>query len=1020
MKNLIKFFPVAVAALTITSCNSDDLASGTQNAFGENAVTLEAIVDAPKTDGTRAYVTASDSYDWAVGDELRVYDSKMQKYDMFTYQTAGTAKAFVLSNAKVSGSTPQYVSDEEYASQDAYALFGGQNITDEDVNKISYNGWKPKGTAGVPTALVFIPAALKYKEANKSDDNAVAVYKSTLPLWGKVSAPATENAKFSTNLHYLTAFAAVSFENANKIAAGKRIKEVRMRALKKKSAFTSLSAKDQAGILANLKKGITIESTTALDGAIGNITVDNAPVATYATTPWSTYFEIDNSKPLNGWFDAELEDNGTLVNTTDAAINQTATAQRGTLTIDVYNKMVKNLSVVNIPIICQDYQILVIDYNTEDATTTYKVAGAMKDNNAKFAGAVGVKRSTTVSLPNQTNLLDGMNTLNITSGIMQAYDGSSDAQVAFNVDANGIASTANVLTVQTGNELLNTIYLPQITERNLEIRISGKATGTVLNNDLTIADMDGVTSQGTGKVTLIMEHFANPGESKKVIINSKANIILSGDFSPANVTVEPGENCTSLTLGIAGETADNDFKYGTKTFTATKGNLTVADVVNTMNVTYNNANGTLETASALANVTVTNASSATVKAGVSTKLSTAKNITIEAASTDEIEALELEKTVSTITLKGGIINAISETSTASKRYAAGAAITLNSEGLSAIKTVNAFTNAVKWTFNSKLNVPATGAATYYMTAVNATSATQTANIYTAAQLAGVANITALDFDLKTNITELTNWQSPNLTKEFRGGKAAENGLTIKGVDAPLFGEVSATIKNVDLTVAIDKKAVDGNEKATVVGALGKTTVTNAVSVLNVDIKGSIKALNKVGGVFGTTGIATTFGDGLDNSTNGVKVSVDFTNNTVYSGTVGTIATAGTFGKFVGQAGAAKVTINKECSVGQNAFDKSALHFNYNRLSNLETGVFEWQYEGNTTLIGYSPSATDLVYGGVEYTTAGTDVTTTEGTVTTHKIGRITRNNTIPNENANTNTDKYEYTYHNKYVTFSAE
>lgn len=974
MKKIFRLTTATLAVFALASCSNDDFFGNPTGGFGDQ-LSIEATVDAPVIESsTRAYATSAAAFDWATGDELRVYDNQLQKYDNFTYNTSGSGKAFVLSNTKVDGEMPQYVENYVDASdptKNGYALFGGRNAADNDENAISYAGWKQKGTSGVPVALVKMPATLKYKEANLSTDNTKSVYKIAIPLWGRVKEPATSNAQFSTDLHWLTGIVKVTFENANKLGATAKIGEVRARALTPNDAFRALPAADQAGILANIKKGAQLDKDGALAGTIGSITVDGAAVATYNTTTWATYFALTTDKPLYGWFDAELADDGVLVKTTDKAIAQPADT-RNPLAINVAGQMVKNSSVVFIPVICDTYDVLVVEYNTLGDDDTYTVAGAVKNKTFSKGGMV----STTVSFANTSKVVDAANTIAATDGIASAYDGTADAEVILNSDDD------RNLVVQTGSELLNTIYLPQITDKNLSVTILG-TTGTELNENLVIADANGITSQGTGKVTINIEGFKNPSAAKSVTINSKANITLTGDFSAANVGLTTGDDVTSLALGISG-TSPVAFDYGTKGLNITKGNLTVNNLT-AAGLTYNNASGTIATACDLANLTIAKASSATVGGAVSTKLATSTNLTIDAVG-KEIVALQVDKGVSAITLNNGIIGNIAETATTADQYAAstGTVLTVTSSGLSAIRKVtdtgvSSFAkNGGKVAFTSSFAVPTAGAK--FVDAFDATS--NDGFIYTGAQLAAVAQGgteagTAGDqtaFALKTNITGLTNWQSPNLGKPFVGGKAAENGLTIAGVDAPLFGEVGANVSDVDLTVAI-------NKSETGIGGLAKTTkAATAIAVKNVAVAGTISAQNKVGGVFGTTSSGNvTFGDGLASSTNGVSVNVAFTNNTSYPSTVALINTAGTFGKFIGQAGTGAVVINKECSVGSAAFSKSALHFNYNRLLNSATGVIEWQFLGNSDLIGYSPAATSLTYGEKVYTSTWADPNT--GTAT---------------------------------------
>ena len=947
MNKFFKLFPVAVAALVFVSCNSDDFFDDGTAKRVYNVPTIDVTVENPAV--TRANATGAEwKIDWQAGDLLRVYDAAVQKYDNFEFDGYLFARANEDPDA-------QYVNPYVGATEEenAYALFCGKNSDDGDANSISYSGWKQNASGGVPVALVYLPQNLIYAESKLSTDNSVTTYKTAIPLWGRVSSPkAGTDAEFSAELNWLTSYVRLRFENANKLQHP--IVSVHVKSLAwgattaaDKAKFTALKTEDKKGKLfdAELTDGTTKKISALAAG-----------------------------KNLNGWFEAELKADGQLVETNDAAVAQPSGAgvNRNQIDIDVTGLLEANENYLWIPVISgQKYDVLAVTYKT-DEDKEY-IANVYFDYTAERANGKAIG----IGYPNTSYILDGTTPAKVTKAIKENYDGTTNSVIYFN-KADETTAASQFMTVSTGAASKNTIYLPQIGTKNLEIHITNiSSQATKLDGaDLTIADATGVdNSASTGTVTLVIDKIANPTASQKVIVNSKAKVVLAGDFSEDNVAVTTGDNCANLTLGTAGDEGV-EFKYGTKTVTATKGNLTVDKMTNTANVVYNNASGTLAVASALAKVTVTNAASATIKASVTT-VEALKNVTIDiphnaVAAKMTVGTLNIHKGVTAIKLDGGIIdNITAETTDAETKVVAADNVTVTSTGLSAIRKNSYTTGTIS--FTSSFAVSTTLADPKFVDAFNA--AATTGFIYTGAQLAAVAQ--AIDetglagnqtsFVLKTNITGLTNWTSPNLTKPFDGAKAATNGLTIKGVDAPLFGEVTAAISNVDLTVAISK-AANG------IGGLAKNTAATDVTVKNVAIAGSIAAQNKVGGVFGYTGAgAVIFGDGATNSTNGVSVNVTFTDNTSYNNTVALINTAGTFGKFIGQAGEGAVTINKECTVGSAAFNKSALHFNYNRLLNGSTGVIEWQYKGNTDLIGYSPAATSLKYGEKVYTNAWVDV-----------------------------------------------
>ena len=947
MNKIFKLFPVAAAALVLASCNSDDLFDGGNAKRVYNVPTIDVTVEDATT---RANTTgAAWLVDWQAGDLLRVYDASVQKYDNFEYD----GNLFALANG---GTNPQYVSTYvgATAEENAYALFYGKNSDDGDANSVSYSGWKQGGTAGVPTALLYLPKDLLYTESKLSTDNSVATYKTAMPLWGRVSEPAAgTEAQFSAKLNWLTSYIRLRFENANKLVDP--IVAVHVKSLA--WGATTAADKNKFKALATAdKKGKTFDANLT-DGTTKQIS------------------GLGAGENLNGWFEAELQTDGQLVDTDDAAVAQPA-ANRNQIDIDVTGLLEANENYLWIPVISgQTYDVLAITYTTESAKEY--ISNVYFDYAAERASgkAIGIE------FPNTNYILDGTTTAKVTTGIKNTYDGTTSSVIIFN-KADETTAASQHMTVAEGAASKNTIYLPQITDKDLTVIIANDGTATTLNENLTIADATGVSEQGTGKVKILISGFANPASGKTITINSKANITLAGDFSPANISIVTGEKTTNLTTDeITFEANNVGFNYDAKTLTATKGNLTVKNMTETGSVNFNSASGTLSVEDNLAKVTVTDATSASIKAAVTT-VEALKNVTVNVpynatAANMTVGTLNIHKGVTAVALQGGIIDLIkNETADDDTKTVAGDKVLVTSSGLSAIRKVTFTVGTIG--FTSSFAVPTTGAAS--MNYFQVLDADDAANIYTAAQLAAIndagdgdgqaknAHVNA--FTLKTNITALTNWQSPALAEAFDGGKkltnVAQNGLTIAGVDAPLFGTVTANIDNVALTCAFPAAS-----KANGVGGLAKAAGAANITVNNVTVAGDIYGSYNVGGIFGTTG-ANTVTIGANNKD--VVVSAAFHNTTAYDSPYnGRTDRAGTFGTIIGQAGAGAVTLTKDKVSSTGAtFSKSGLFFQYNRLPDAETGMNAWQFKGNTDFIGYSPEATSLTYGGKTYTNGWVD------------------------------------------------
>ena len=165
MKKNVKLFPVALGLLALASCSNDE------NFFGgeQNLNTSELIVstEAPFSENaTRAaFETISGKYEttWQVGDEFRVYDAALQKYDVFSAKMIDSQKKITLDGTS------------DVATPDK-AIFPG--------NRVQYAGWDKE--KDVVTATVKVPAAINFlgQVATSVNETETFAYKSELPMWG--------------------------------------------------------------------------------------------------------------------------------------------------------------------------------------------------------------------------------------------------------------------------------------------------------------------------------------------------------------------------------------------------------------------------------------------------------------------------------------------------------------------------------------------------------------------------------------------------------------------------------------------------------------------------------------------------------------------------------------------------------------------------------------------------------------------------------------------------------------------
>lgn len=175
MKRLIKLFPVALGLLALASCSNDEFAGGEYAQVGRQQ--LIANLEAPNEAGTRAaFVPGTMSALWQKGDQFRVYDANLQKYDI--YECDGSAIALKGSSAKV----------EAHAK----ALFPG--------NQVFYAGYDDANDDII--AVMNIKNSWAYE--GQDVIGGTTGYVGALPMWGDVKTESAE--KLEVDLKYLTAY----------------------------------------------------------------------------------------------------------------------------------------------------------------------------------------------------------------------------------------------------------------------------------------------------------------------------------------------------------------------------------------------------------------------------------------------------------------------------------------------------------------------------------------------------------------------------------------------------------------------------------------------------------------------------------------------------------------------------------------------------------------------------------------------------------------------------------------------
>ena len=180
-----KFIPVALAVLALASCSGDDLFNDGKAPVQKVKDGLTVTVDEITFDGavaTRQGNTASGGVVWENGDQINVYDDKLQLFDEYAFAT----------NKFVGANDP----DETNLEGDpSYALF--------PADRVDY--------AGNKKAVMTIPELVIYDDESEFGDGANRVYVSNLPLWGTATGAYPEA---NVDLHLLTSVLRINIKNA--------------------------------------------------------------------------------------------------------------------------------------------------------------------------------------------------------------------------------------------------------------------------------------------------------------------------------------------------------------------------------------------------------------------------------------------------------------------------------------------------------------------------------------------------------------------------------------------------------------------------------------------------------------------------------------------------------------------------------------------------------------------------------------------------------------------------------------
>ena len=195
MKGIIKLFPVAVAALSLASCNSDDFSIFNQTEKAPDNALSFTIESTTPENGTRAGIVGNVmsrvngvQFKWTNGDVIRVYDNTMSEWNKFTYadgsfQDGTTFTPDAQNNTNLTYDLALYPADEVEAV-----------YMDKD-SKLKKH------------IEMSLPTVYNYEEKVDYTDENKAGYRCDMPMYGNVTNVAA--ALGSNQMNFLTAWTRV-------------------------------------------------------------------------------------------------------------------------------------------------------------------------------------------------------------------------------------------------------------------------------------------------------------------------------------------------------------------------------------------------------------------------------------------------------------------------------------------------------------------------------------------------------------------------------------------------------------------------------------------------------------------------------------------------------------------------------------------------------------------------------------------------------------------------------------------
>lgn len=341
MKKFGKLIPAALGLLTLASCSSDDFFSEKTDAQlleelgkGDLIVGYESAIE----DGsyfTRAWKTDLDNQGnfqvkYGFEDDMRVYDTDLHKYDIYTYSTRyGEKNAFRLNTSRIDdqGYPVSNITDPRYA------LFPHEDVIS------GHWDYNEKSGQTRTTARVKINDYIQYDCTNYpvNSTDYVPVFEDAVPYWGSVSV--NDKGALETNLRPLTGILKLRVSGVPEYA-----QYIKVMMIDKQTGKTlNMNGVYQATIATNDIPDLNAEVKTTGPAAYPSVDLDGEPY--YDLTEFYSKFPVIDPKTgvrvnVNDDFNADGYDDAIWVN-----------MERPSHDVDDWNTEWQKKAVVYVPLV---------------------------------------------------------------------------------------------------------------------------------------------------------------------------------------------------------------------------------------------------------------------------------------------------------------------------------------------------------------------------------------------------------------------------------------------------------------------------------------------------------------------------------------------------------------------------------------------------------------------------------------------------------------------------------------------